>query len=248
MRRAGALLIPTNSPRIVSFSGIDGAGKSTQIQALQLRLREQGFRTLVLGFWNDVVVFPHFREFMSLKAFKGDVGVGSPDKPVERRDKNVISWYMTAARLFFYLLDALSLRWTLWQLSPQIDFVVFDRYIYDELVNLPLSHGLLRFYMKLVLAISPCPTAAFLIDADPDAAYARKPEYPVEFLRQNRAAYLSLSSSVPQIKVVAFDSIDAMTLTILNSLSQHASSSNTRVVALSLPRSPRGEDAKSVIS
>lgn len=240
--------MPTNSLRIVSFSGIDGAGKSTQIQALQAHLHQQGFRTLVLAFWDDVVFLPHFREFMSLKVFKGDVGVGSPDKPIVRRDKNVISWYTIAGRLFFYLLDALSLRWTLWHVSPQIDFVIFDRYIYDELVNLPLRHGLLRFYVKLVLAISPRPRAVFLIDADPDSAYARKPEYPLEFLRQNRTAYLCFRSFIPPMKVVDPDSVDAMTLTILNSLSQHTGSSSTRVLELSLPRSERGEDAKSVIS
>lgn len=240
--------MPTNSRNIVSFSGIDGAGKSTQIQALQTRLQEQGFRTLLLAFWDDVVVFPHFREFMSLKAFKGDAGVGSPENPIERRDKNVISWYTVAARLFFYLLDALSLRWTLWQVSPQIDFVIFDRYIYDELANLPLRHRLLQFYVKLVLAISPRPTVAYLIDADPDAACARKPEYPLEFLRQNRAAYLSISRFIPPMMVVGPDSIDAMTLTIFHSLSQHSSGLNTRAFQRPLPRSARGEDAKSVIS
>ena len=240
--------MPIRSRKIVSFSGIDGAGKSTQIQALQTHLHELGFRTLLLAFWDDVVVFPHFREFMSLKAFKGDAGVGSPDNPIERRDKNVVSWYTIAARLFFYLLDAIRLRWTLWQLSSQIDFVVFDRYIYDELANLPLRSGLLRFYIRLVLGISPRPTVAYLIDADPDAAFARKPEYPLEFLRQNRATYLSISRFIPAMEVVGPDSIDTMTLTIFHSLSHHASGLNTGAIELPLPRSARGEDATSVVS
>lgn len=238
----------TKSQYIVSFSGIDGAGKSTQIQALQTHLHEQGFRTLLLAFWDDVVVFPHFREFMSQKAFKGDAGVGSPDKPIERRDKNVISWYTIAARLFFYLLDAISLRWTLWQLSPQVDFVIFDRYIYDELANLPLRHGLLRFYVRLALAISPRPTVAYLIDAEPEAAYARKPEYPLEFVRQNRAAYLSISRVIPLVEVLGPDSIDALTLTIVRSLSRHTSGLSTRALGLPLSRSARGEGAKPVVS
>jgi hypothetical protein len=33
---------------------------------------------------------------------------------------------------------------------------------------------------------------SFVLDADPEAARARKPEYPLEFLRINRNAYLNL--------------------------------------------------------
>ena len=240
--------MPILHQKVVSFSGIDGAGKSTQIQALQAHLHEQGFRTLLLAFWDDVAVFPHFREFMSLKAFKGDAGVGTPDKPIERRDKNVVSWYTIAARLLFYLLDAISLRWILWQVSPQIDFIIFDRFIYDELANLPLNPWLFRFYVRLVLAISPRPAVAYLIDAEPAAAFARKPEYPLEFLRLNRAAYLSLSQLIPPMQVVGPGSIDAITLSIFHSLSPHTGDLDTRAFGLPVPHSARGEDAESFIS
>ncbi len=240
--------MPMRSRKIITFSGIDGAGKSTQIQALKLRLDDMGFRTLLLTFWDDVVVLPHFREFMSLKAFQGDAGVGSPDKPIERRDKNVVAWYAILVRLFFYVLDAFNLRWTLWQVSPQIDFIVFDRYIYDELANLPLRSWTLRLYLKVLLAISPPATVAYLIDADPNAAYARKPEYPVEFLRQNRAAYLGIREFIPQMEVVGPGSIDDMRSTIFHSLSDHAFGLNTRVVELPEPCSTTGEDAQSAVS
>ena len=88
---------------IVSFSGIDGAGKSTQISALEAWLNESGLRTTLLTFWDNVVCFSRSREFMSLKAFKGDAGVGSPEKPLQRRDKNVIfmASYRDAFRTLF---------------------------------------------------------------------------------------------------------------------------------------------------
>ncbi len=80
--------------KIVSFSGIDGAGKSTQIGALQTRLSELGLRSTVLTFWDDIVVLGGFRELISHKAFGGDEGVGSPEKPITRRDKNVTSTHV----------------------------------------------------------------------------------------------------------------------------------------------------------
>jgi pantothenate kinase-related protein Tda10 len=85
-------------PTLISFSGIDGAGKSTQIEALRARLKQAGLSTLSVIFWTDVARMTRLREVTGHTLFKGDKGVGTPAKPVSRRDKNVRSWYMTGAR------------------------------------------------------------------------------------------------------------------------------------------------------
>ncbi len=139
----------SDNVKVISFSGIDGAGKSTQIEALQAHLRDLGFRTTLYTFWDNVVVFPGLREHISFKAFKGDKGVGRPNQPIRRRDKNVTAWYIVAARLFLYLLDAYSLRVAVsGSLCSGADFVIFDRYIYDELANLPLHRPTVRLYVS----------------------------------------------------------------------------------------------------
>lgn len=196
--------------KIVSFSGIDGAGKTTQIESLISWLRSAGLRVDVLTFWDDVVVLSRFREGMSHKVFKGDKGVGSPEKPLNRRDKNVSSWYVTASRLVLYFLDALSL-WKKVRLARkrEADVVVFDRYIYDELANLPLERSFARGFIRFVLRFIPVPDVAYVIDADPAVARARKPEYPLEFIRKNREAYLTISR-LADITVIRPESIEAM--------------------------------------
>jgi thymidylate kinase len=177
---------------LLSFSGIDGAGKSTQIGALQNRLTESGFRVLLLTFWDDVAVLKRFREAASHELFKGDRGIGSPEKPLRRRDKNVRSWYLTVVRFCLYLVDALHLNMVVLRaLTRNTDVIIFDRYIYDELANLS-GHWLARFYIRLMLKFAPCPDVAYLLDTDPVLARARKPEYPVDFLQTNRASYLAL--------------------------------------------------------
>jgi len=210
-----------NPVTIVSFSGIDGAGKSTQITELQSWLEKSGFRTSLLTFWDDVVVFSRFREFASFKAFKGDRGVGSPEQPLQRRDKNVTSWPVTLARLGLYLADALHLGLKVRQAQKSdADVVIFDRYIYDELANLPLCRSFVIAFIRFVLKLVPKPDVAYVIDADPVAAQARKPEYPLEFVQRNREAYIALARISGALTVVAPDSIETMKLRIRSEMVQ----------------------------
>lgn len=219
-------------PSLMSFSGIDGAGKSTQIGALYSRLSEAGVHVRVMTFWDDIAVLGRARESLSLALFKGEKGVGAPGKPVLRRDKDVRSWYMTVARFLLYFLDSLRLSVVVAKISPtgDTDVFVFDRYLYDELANLNLEGRLSRAYARLLLKFIPHPDIAYLLDADPAQACERKPEYRLDFVATNRASYLELSALAGNITVIPPLAAEEVARRVLQELSRQLPA-NSRLVS-----------------
>jgi len=194
---------PSRQPVLISFSGIDGAGKSTQIANLCSFLNSAGMQVQIVTFWDDVVLLRSFRESAGHKVFRGDKGVGSPEAPISRRDKNVRSPLMTGVRFGLYWLDAASWRRAVLRARKSgADVVIFDRCLYDELANLDLRSRVARGFVRSVMRIAPRLDLSFFLDADPQQAHRRKPEYPLEFVRANRNAYLSLSDFLGDIDVV----------------------------------------------
>jgi len=188
---------------LVSFSGLDGSGKSTQIANLTAYLQDRGLEVRNLAFWDDVVVGTRYRESFVHKVYGSEKGIGAPERPVNRRDKNVRKWYLSIARHFLYLADAIHLRAVIRKArSSSAQALIMDRYIYDELANLPLGSPLTRWFVNMVAWIVPRPDVAYLLDADPEAARARKPEYPVDFMRQCRAAYFRLAELLGSLTIV----------------------------------------------
>lgn len=193
MKSYGTPQTARSQPVLISFSGIDGSGKSTQIEKLCARLSDAGLTVKQLAFWDNVVAFAGLRAGFSHKFLHSEGGVGAPETPVQRNDKNARTWYLSLARTVLYLSDALNLRRVVTRARRgNVDVIVFDRYIYDQLATLPLEHPLARAYTRWMLRFAPPPTVAYLLDADPEAARARKPEYPVDFLHQYRSSYLRL--------------------------------------------------------
>ena len=210
--------------KFVSFSGVDGAGKSTQINALRSWVEAQGMRVHTIAFWDSVATLTSMREGAGHKIFKGEKGVGSPDKPVNRRDKNVQSWPMSCVRLCLYALDAVSTRIHVRRaLKSDADFIIFDRYIYDQFANLKLRSKFVRAYVKLLMKIVPRPDVSYVLDADPVQARARKPEYPLDFIYINRRAYLDLAEMIGGITVVNAGPIQQMQAEVLRHAFQELS-------------------------
>jgi thymidylate kinase len=192
-------------PFLISFSGIDGAGKTTQIEYLSAFLKEQRLRVLRLSFWDDVAVWSKMRAGVGDRSLdSGQANQTGENSFSPRNNKHVRKWYLSAARAGFYVLDVARLYRLL--ASEQVstsDVVIFDRYIYDQIANIDSPSFATRSYSKMLLKQAPVPDLAFVIDASPDAAFARKPEYPLEFVHRNRKTFLQLQEIAPRLTIIS---------------------------------------------
>jgi len=180
-------------PLIVSFSGIDGAGKSTQIQKLREYLAAHGVAVKELTFWDNVVMFPRMRAGFSRRVLQSDGSIGSPEKPADRRDKNTQNAPLLLGRSVLHFFDVANLRRIVRKAKAENSgVVIFDRYIYDQLAALPMQTWWARAFARVLLRVAPKPDLSYVLDADPEVARARKPEYPLEFMRKYRSSYLEL--------------------------------------------------------
>jgi len=218
-------------PFVITFSGIDGAGKTTQIDRLSLSLQQQGLRVLRLSFWDDVAIWSKVRAGAghgSEEIGHANRLAGHPFSP--KNNKHVRKWYLSAARAALYLLDVARLRRLLASAQTKgSDVVIFDRYIYDQIANIYSQSFAARGYARILLKGAPAPDLAFILDASPTAAFARKPEYPLEFMHKNRQNFLLLKELAPQLIIIS----DGRPEDVRGEIYSHISRS--RLVAGALP-------------
>ncbi len=172
----------------VSFSGVDGAGKSTQIEAL---VRELSRDHSVEVLWNPLAFWPQAALSWLPSSLRARLGKGrsrqaegrassAPVTTSERADRTTAG---PVAKTFWFLVgtfaavsSALSLQRRL--RAARSEIVVLDRFRLDTLVKLQYWYtDVPRSWLaRLVLLLAPAPTVELLIRVSPEDAYARKAE------------------------------------------------------------------------
>ena len=189
------LHVRSQPPLLVSVSGIDGSGKSLQVE----RLREV-FETCdirVRCVWSRGASSPGVGAV--LRAGKGVLKAGdrsaddvptqstikeTPRSEAQRFNERQRRLRNPFVRWVFSMVYAVDLKWTyvikvrFLLLTGHV--VICDRYVYDALVDFALYTGTDAarppFALNVMRALVPRPRVAALLDVDPVEALRRKPE------------------------------------------------------------------------
>jgi hypothetical protein len=167
---------------VVSFSGIDGSGKTAHARALV-----EVFRLCELRadyFWARGGSTGLLRLARPLKGLllKGKPPT-DPTDAIGRRRQNLASPLLRWGWVGLVVLDQLFTAWgRIWLPAFLGRIVVADRYVYDTAIeveqSLPADDQIGRFLVGLMLRLAPKPHRAFLLDVEAGLARGRKPDEP----------------------------------------------------------------------
>jgi glycosyltransferase involved in cell wall biosynthesis len=198
---------------LITFSGLDGAGKSTLIEWLRAALERHGHSVAVLHMNDDVGVYAYVRRARNrlLRLLGREVPRARPAgtdarniprpatqrrlRETVRRLRHAVVW-SPAVRRCVYPIDLLFFafyRLYLERLRKRV--LIMDRYFYDTLVDVSVN-GHYR-WSRVLNALTPTPDVPVLVDVPPEQAFGRKGEHSVEYLRRRWTAYQRVLSWVP---------------------------------------------------
>jgi thymidylate kinase len=183
-RARRTVMRPERGRGVVTFSGLDGSGKTSQAEALAASLETTTGEAVVV--WTRLSYNPSLKAIARpVKAIvsagrekdRGDAELAPADRGKELRKKSpfVTQLWATAVAVA----NAASQRRMARYHLRRGRTVVCDRYTLDSRVHLRYRYGeerAFRLQARLIEALSPKPIRSYLVDVPPDVAYERKAE------------------------------------------------------------------------
>ena len=186
LRAWRTVLKPARGKALVTFSGLDGSGKTSQAEALRSSLERTTGETVIV--WTRLSYNPSLKAIAKpIKALLGASkapapankasAASAPDPGKQLRQKSALvthSWATAVA-----VANAVAQRKVTRYHLRRGRNVVSDRYTLDSRIHLRYRYGVQRrfaFQAWIIRTLSPKPLRSYLVDVPPQVAYERKPE------------------------------------------------------------------------
>lgn len=209
---------------LVTFSGLDGCGKSTHVEAAAKYIEARGYRVRKLVTFDiSIAGFATVLRdaFRRMRGARQQQERGATGHVIRRLPGNRAFAEDRARpavrlkRLAMYPVDSLVLGgWLLMQKARGTQAVVCDRYVFDRLVNLPRPDGA---FARLLLALAPRPDVAVFLDVPPSVCRARREEHPAEYYASKYESYVRIAQRFGLLRV-GNDDLGAATDRIVSEL------------------------------
>ncbi len=167
----------------ITLSGVDGSGKSTQLELLRSKLEQSGKK----------VAYFHAVEFSLANKIARCLHGKKQFEPGQEKAVTEASWLSLVLREKFLLIDMIRFSFLRRSLEWQgYDYLLSDRSFYDSVVNLEYLARDVRFFswpirfgINWLARYTPKADVCFYFDLTPEAIMTREraPEQGIDYLR-----------------------------------------------------------------
>ena len=201
---------------LITFSGLDGSGKTTLIGDTRRLFEARGRTVTVCSMYDDVTLYAFARwlrdRLWAALGFGGHApaataagpqGAAQPAAPrgLARLAYAVVRHPLTRACVLPLDVVVFACR-NQYERHLRRRVLIMDRYFYDSLADLAGEGRVPWLYIAGVLRFLPRPRASIFVDVDAETAYVRKREYEPEYMRWRRTVYQRIFAVVPGAVVI----------------------------------------------
>lgn len=188
--------------KVITFSGLDGAGKTTVIDALKEKFESEGKTVKIFTMYDDLSFYAFLRLFRDgvrkLFGRKIELPKEAETDPNFDPHPNSLIYKIIRSRpskAMVLAIDTLSMYLFLLVKTRRSEIVLLDRTSYDYIVDvLPKKYK--KIHISIALFFSFKPSLSVFVDTSAQVSFDRKGEFTVEYLAWRSVAYTQIFNMI----------------------------------------------------